>query len=152
MMSDFQKVCNKQRKEYTSQNYTKLGARQATTVARRVVDMSKLKDTKDVSGVDTQAFNIPGIMAALGSLSESDFNYVQEKSLDVCSEVLLSGLTPVRNSNGSFGVIGLEEDTMAVMALTVHALIFNVKGFFQGSPLASIVGGLLNTSQQDSST
>lgn len=113
------------------------------------MDIGKLKDVKDVSEVSPDAFDISGIMAEIGNLSEQDFKYVQEKCLRVCSEVLPAGLSPVLNPNGSFGVIGIEEDTMTVLALTVHTLIFNVKGFFSGSPLASMLGGLLTSSPQD---
>lgn len=109
------------------------------------LDLGKLTNVKDPSEVDVSTLNISGIMSSLGSLSEEDFSYVQEKSLKLCSEVLPSGLTPVLNENGSFGVIGIEEDTMTVLALTVHALVFNVKGFFSGSPLESLVGGALTT-------
>jgi hypothetical protein len=112
------------------------------------IDLKKFKGVKEVSDVKLEGFNISGIMMELGNLSEADFNYIQEKSLQVCGEMLPSGFTPVLNENGSFGVIGLEDDTMTVLALTAHALIFNVKGVFQGSPLAGILGGLSTTSLQ----
>lgn len=113
------------------------------------LDLSKLKEAKDASEVKLEALNIPGLMSELGNLSEKDFEYVQGKCLQVCSELLPAGPTPVLNSNGTFGVAGIEDDTMTVLALTAHTLIFNVKGFFSGSPLASLVGGLLNTFPQD---
>ncbi|MFC3768361.1 phage tail assembly chaperone [Paenibacillus sp. GCM10012303] len=110
------------------------------------VDISKLKEVGEASEIDLGAFNVSGMIAEIGNLSESDFRYVQEKCLQVCGELLPAGVAPILNSNGTFGVAGLEEDTMTVLALTVHAILFNVKGFFAGSPLASLVGGLLNTS------
>lgn len=113
------------------------------------LDLSKLKDVKKPSEMDINSLNLPGIMAELGNLSEEDFTYIQTKCLQVCSESLPAGFVSVLNGSGAFGVTGLEEDTMTVLALTVHTLIFNVKGFFLGSPLASLVGGLLNTSRQD---
>lgn len=116
----------------------------------RKVDFDKLKDVKDVNDVNIGAIDILGLVTELASLPEKEFNYIQEKCLRVCSELLAAGPTPVLNENGSFGVLGLEDDTMTVIALTAHTLIFNVKGFFSGSPLASMVGGLLTTSQQDS--
>jgi hypothetical protein len=112
------------------------------------LDLNKYKDVTDPSVLKLDALNISGIMQELGSLSEEDFSYVQEKCLRVCSEVLPAAVTPVLNKDKTFGVMGLEEDTMAVFALTVHALIFNLKGFFQGSPLSSLMGGLLSTSPQ----
>jgi hypothetical protein len=112
------------------------------------LNMAKLKDVKEVSEVNLDAFNISGIMVEIGNLSEKDFNYVQEKCLRVSSEVLPAGLVPVLNENGAFGVTGIEEDTMTVLALTAHAIIFNVQGFFQGSPLQALTAGMLGTFRQ----
>jgi hypothetical protein len=110
------------------------------------LDLKEPNTMDEASDINLDAFDLPGIMSALGNLPEEDFKYIQGKCLRVCHESLSAGLTPVLNTNGSFAVMGLDEDTMTVMALTVHALVFNVKGFFTGSPLASLVGGLLNTS------
>lgn len=110
------------------------------------INFSKIKDVKDASEVDLGAFDLSAIMAELGSISESDFNYIQDKCLNVCYEHLQIGLTKILNENGTFGVIDLEDNAMMALALTAHALIFNVKGFFQGSPLQSLVGGILTTS------
>lgn len=109
------------------------------------LDLNKLKDVKDPSKVDLSAFNFSSILAEIGNLSESDFNFVQEKCLRVCYEDLPAGMTRVLNDDGHFGVVGLEEDTMTVLALTVHTIIFNLKGFFGGSLLASMLGGLSTT-------
>lgn len=112
------------------------------------LDLAKLKDVKEASDVDLGAFDLSGIMTELGNLSEDDFTYIQDKCLQVCSEVLPAGLTPVIDKNGFFGASDLEEDTMTVLALTAHAIIFNVHGFFQGSPLQKLFPGISNTSQQ----
>ena len=109
------------------------------------IDFGKLKDVKNPEEVDLNDFDLGGILAELGNIPESDFNYLQEKCLRVTYELLPAGETAVLNADGTFGVIGLEHDTMTVLALTVHALIFNLKGFFSGSPLASMAGGLLST-------
>lgn len=107
------------------------------------VDLNKLKDMTEL---DLGLLDIPGMLAELTNLNEKDFIYVQERSLQVVSEVLPGGLTPVMDKNGNFGAIGLETDISTVLALTVHVVIFNTKGFFQGSPLASLLGGLSITS------
>lgn len=114
------------------------------------LDLGKLKGVDDPTKVDLSGFDLPKIMAALGGLSEKDLSYVQEKCLRVCYESLPAGLSRVLNDDGNFGVIGLENDTMTVLALTVHTIIFNLKGFFSASPLASMLGGLLTTSPQSS--
>jgi hypothetical protein len=115
-----------------------------------IAPMLKGVDLKKLSESDGESFDFDYtiVLAEIGNLSEKDFTYVQEKCLQVCSEMLSAGMTPVLNKNGTFGVIGLEDDTVTIMALTIHALAFNVKGFFQGSPLASLLGGLLNTSSR----
>ena len=93
------------------------------------------------------SIDISGVISVLSTLSEADFIYIQDKCLNVCFEILDSGPAKVLNENGSFGVIGLEDDTMTVMALTAHALIFNVTSFFSGSPLAGLVGEALSMIQ-----
>jgi hypothetical protein len=103
---------------------------------------ANLADLK--SGI-TDATAIAGIMEKLGDISESDFNYLQEKCLGVCSEVLPGGLAPVLNENGTFGVIDFEEDVIGVLALTAHALMFNLYPVFQGAGLGSILGAASNT-------
>lgn len=114
------------------------------------VDTKKLSEAKEASEMNLDAFNISGIMSGLGELSEKDFEYIQTKCLQRCGEVLNSGVTSVLNEDGTFGAIGLEEDTMTVIALTAHTLMFNVQGFFQGSPLSSIMDSLLTTSPRNS--
>lgn len=88
------------------------------------------------------------VVSALTDIKDEDFEYIQKACLGVTSEHLGVGVTPVLNDNGSFGVIGLERDTMTVLALTVHALMFNVTGFFDDTPLASFAGGIMNTFKQ----
>lgn len=112
------------------------------------LDLTKFKDVKEASDVDLGAFDLSGIMSELGNLSEDDFTYIQDRCLKVCSEVLPAGLSPVLDKNGFFGVADLEEDTMTVLALTAHAIIFNVQGFFQGIPLQGLFKGISTTSLQ----
>ncbi|SFU71158.1 phage tail assembly chaperone [Alicyclobacillus macrosporangiidus] len=111
------------------------------------LDLNQVQNVKDVSDVASNGLDVFGMIAKLITLSESDFNYIQEKCLRVCSEHLPSGFVPVLNDNGSFGVLNLEDDTVTVLALTAHALIFNLQSFFAGSPLQGLVGGLLATPQ-----
>lgn len=106
--------------------------------------LSKEKKPEDIKVSD---IDISGAISVLSTLTEQDFNYIQGKCLGVCFELLPSGPANVLADNGSFGVIGLENDTMTVMALTAHALIFNVTSFFEGSPLAGLVGKTLTSIQ-----
>jgi len=113
----------------------------------RGLDVNRIKDAAD--GKTTGDFDIIGMIEKLGNLSEQDFNYLQENCLGVCYEVLPAGVAPVLNENGTFGVTGLDEDAVTVLALTAHALLFNMKSVFQESPLGSLMGSILNMSQQN---
>lgn len=87
-------------------------------------------------------------LANLGSaisgaeMSEADFRKLQMTCLRACSEVLPAGEVPVIDSRGYFGVADLENDVAAVIGLTIQALTFNVKGFFNGGGLSSILKGV----------
>ena len=100
-------------------------------------------------GEENLELDIKSIIKAITSLSDSDFVYMQRACLKVTTEAKGQHYIPVLNENGSFGVIGIETDTATVLALTAHALVFNVSSFFDGSPLASIVEGMLGTLQQN---
>ncbi|MGD8188572.1 phage tail assembly chaperone [Brevibacillus ginsengisoli] len=100
---------------------------------------------KSVDEINVDYINIEGVMEQLGKISEEDFNYIQEQALCVCYESLPGGHAPVLNPNGTFGVEGLEDDTVTVMALTVHSLIFNLTSFFQGNGLGGLVTGLISS-------
>ncbi|WP_289141552.1 phage tail assembly chaperone [uncultured Brevibacillus sp.] len=106
------------------------------------------RNIKAVEDVDFDGINIAGVIEHLGNISEENFNYIQEQALRVCYESLPAGLAPVLNDNGTFGVQDLEDDTATVMALTVHAIVFNVTSFFQGSGLGGLIPGL-TSSQRD---
>lgn len=113
------------------------------------LDFNALKDVKDPKDVDIKSLNIPGLISGLTSLPEEDFNYIQGKCLGVCKEMLPSGFTDIINQNGTYGVLDVEFDTMLLLSLTAHALIFNVMGFFEGSPLSSLAETISNTFQQN---
>ncbi|MBG9773568.1 phage tail assembly chaperone [Brevibacillus laterosporus] len=105
----------------------------------------KAKSADDIINMDD--IDITGVLEQLNNLSEKDFDYIQEKALSVCYETLPAGLTPVLHANGAFGVEDLEDDTVTVMALTVHALTFNLTSFFQGSGIKGLVKGLVSSPQ-----
>lgn len=109
------------------------------------IDLSMLMEEKNAAET-FKGLDLPGMIEKLCSISEDDFNYLQEKCLGVCSEVLPGQMAPVLNENGTFGVIGLEDDTMTILALTAHALIFNLQPVFQGAGLGSILPMLSNSS------
>lgn len=109
------------------------------------------ENLEEINFTETALKILPAIQECVMALSESDFAYMQNKALGVCSEVLPGGNTSVLLNNGHFGVSNLEDDTLTVMSLTFHALAFNVSRFLQGSPLSSFLQGL-NTSRPDAPT
>lgn len=147
---DFKEVEIKGRKFVVKKFDARTGSFMLIKVTGLIAPMFKGLDVKKVQAKEDGAFDlndidIAGIVSGLTSLPEQDFNYIYDKCLQVCYENLPSGPTRIMNPDGNFGVIGLETDSAATLALVAHALIFNVKSFFSGSPLGSILGGLLST-------
>ncbi len=110
------------------------------------VKWSNMANVKKPEDVDISQINIAQMFGKLTELKESDFGYLQEKCLRVCEEELKAGYTPVLADNGTFAVNNLDDDVLTVMALTVHALVFNLSGFFTGTGLGGLLSGLLTTS------
>jgi len=147
---DFKEVEIKNRKFVIRKFDARTGSFMLIKVTGLIAPMLKGLDLKKIQAKEEGAFDlgdidIASIVSGLTSLSEQDFNYIHDKCLQVCMEDLAAGATRVMNPDGSFGVIGLEKDSATTLALVAHALIFNVTGFFGGSPLAGILGGLLGT-------
>lgn len=109
-------------------------------------DKEENKDSTDKLSIDLlKNIDITGIASSLLKLSEEDYLYIQNKCLQVCFESLPAGPAQVLNNNGSIGIIDF--DAKLAMALTAHALTFNVTDFFGGNLLDSILGGLISTQQ-----
>lgn len=75
-------------------------------------------------------------------LSREEFAQIQKDCLSVVSEVLPARTAPVIAENGLWGVNDIEKDTRLVLLLTVHALAFNIAGFFDGEGLQELKAGL----------
>lgn len=114
-----------------------------TSILKPIVKNMKLDDIEDFS---LDKLNLGDVIDALCSLSEKDFRYIQDNCLSVVEELLPAGSAKIIDKNGNFGVLDIEFNTGLLMTLTVHSLVFNVIGFFEGSPLASMLKGL-NISQ-----
>jgi hypothetical protein len=72
-------------------------------------------------------------------MSKKEFGSLQLDCLHVCCEVLPAGNVPLIGENGAWGVMDIEDDTVTVMALTIHALIFNISSFFGGNALKELI-------------
>lgn len=64
------------------------------------------------------------VLGALGSLSDSDIDYVQRKALG-CVDVALEGRgwTPILHEDGSWGVVDLETNAPLVLNLTLAVIV-----------------------------
>lgn len=93
-----------------------------------------------------KSIDINEIVDSLCDLEEEDFRYIQDSCLQVIEEMLPARNAPVLNKYGEYEVEGVEQDTGLIMNLTIQSLMFNVSGFFEGSPLGSILGDM-NISQ-----
>ena len=76
------------------------------------------------------------------SMTREEFTSFQKDCLSVVSEILPAGARPVLAENGLWGVANIEKDTRLVVLLTIHALAFNVAGFFDGEGLKELKEGL----------
>jgi len=91
-----------------------------------------------------------GMMSSRASMSKADFLSLQKDCLSVCHEMQMAGTVEapvaVMMESGAWGVADLEFDVSTVMALTVHALFFNVSSFFEGNALKGMMEGLKDQS------
>lgn len=102
-----------------------------------------LKNIKDdAKEVDLTDLNLTEIASSLFDLEEKEFRYIQDNSLQVVQEILPGGQPFILNKYGEFEALNVEFDTGLIMNLTVQSLVFNVTGFFKGSPLESMLKGL----------
>lgn len=137
---------------------TKFDARTGSKVVKKLIPIAaSLFGDTDIKKVamskpEDMNINFASVVFALASMTDDDFDFIQNACLRVTGEALGAGFTPTLNDNNSFGVVGLEFDTSTVLALTAHSLVFNVAGFFDGTPLASMAAGMFSSFQQNSQT
>lgn len=85
-------------------------------------------------------------------MSKGDFIAFQRDVLSVVGEVLPARTAPLFNENGSWGVADIEDNAMLVILLTIHALVFNIAGFFTGDGLKELKAGLQSLSFASTAT
>lgn len=116
------------------------------------LDAEKIKGIEKPTDIDTDLLNmldISGFIGGISRLPEEDFRYIQDNCLKACSEMLPAGPAKVVNPDGTYGVLDIEDDIATIMALTVHALTFNITGFFGEDLLRSVLPNSLDLFQQD---
>ena len=85
-------------------------------------------------------------------MSRGEFIAFQRDVLSVVGEVLPARTAPLFNENGSWGVADIEDNAMLVILLTIHALVFNIAGFFTGDGLKELKAGLQSLSFASTAT
>lgn len=123
----------------------KMNAKTGSYMLFKLMKMLKpiLKNIKDdAKEVDLNDLNLTEIASSLFDLEEKEFRYIQDNSLQVVQEILPGGQPFILNKYGEFEALNIEFDIGLVMNLTVQSLVFNVTGFFKGSPLESMLKGL----------
>ena len=103
----------------------------------------------NLDDINLDDLNLTDLMSSIFDLPENEFRYIQDNCLRVIEELLPAGPARVLDKHGNYGVLDIEFNTGLLMNLTIQSLIFNVAGFFEGSPLSSIIKGL-NISQLNS--
>lgn len=83
-------------------------------------------------------------------LSEEEFASIQGHALAVCRRYENGAPMPILIRPDTWAVKELEYDVIAVMSLTVHALVFNLAPFFEGDGLSQIMGALPGLGQSSS--
>ena len=71
-------------------------------------------------------------------MSKADFMDLQADCLKVCDELLPAGPAEVMAANGTWGVEDIKNNVKLALALTVHALVWNVMDFFDGDLLQGL--------------
>ena len=85
-------------------------------------------------------------------MSKAEFIAFQRDVLSVVGEVLPGRTAPIINENGSWGVEDIADNAMLVIMLTIHALVFNIAGFFGGDGLMELKAGLQSLSFASTAT
>lgn len=117
----------------------------AFTLMEKMLPMgmeAKMMNAVQADGGDASALSLPN--RAL--MSKAEFISFQKDVLSVVGEVLPGRTAPLLNENGSWGIEDVADNAMLVIMLTIHALVFNIAGFFGGDGLMELKAGLQDLS------
>ena len=109
---------------------------------------AKVMNALRAEGKDVDALPTPN--RAL--MSKGEFIAFQRDVLSVVGEILPGRTAPLFNDNGSWGVEDVADNAMLVIMLTIHALVFNIAGFFGGDGLKELKAGLQSLSFANTAT
>lgn len=114
----------------------RMTARTGSWIAAQII-------SKVLPSVIESQMPLEGLPSSRSEMSEIEFQNIQDHCLNVCKKYELIGSTeaavPVMARFGVFAVKDLEYDLLTVLALTIHALLFNISPFFEGDGLKSIM-------------
>lgn len=117
----------------------------AFTLLEKMLPMgmeAKVMNAVKADGGDGTAVSMP----SRAIMSKAEFIAFQRDVLSVVGEVLPGRTAPIINENGSWGVEDIADNAMLVIMLTIHALVFNIAGFFGGDGLMELKAGLQDLS------
>lgn len=87
--------------------------------------------------------SLPGLPEGRSMMSKETFMDIQKDCLKVVSELKSIGDSEapilIMLPDGRWGVEDIEDDTLLVMSLTLHALMFNLSDFFQEGALDNLI-------------
>ena len=101
-----------------------------TILAKALPSFSEFSETVNQSAEGDNKILFKNISELLDRLSDEDLDKVVDTSLMFCSEVLPAGQATVLNKDGTFGVVGAEEDMVLTLRLVTEVLMLNYAGFF----------------------
>jgi len=81
------------------------------------------------------------IADAIGHINGDDLEKLINYGLSHCYEKLTGGATQVLNSNGTYGVMGIENDMIFTLRLTIEVIAWSVSGIFRRKLLGFDVSG-----------
>lgn len=142
MKRQTQKVVEIQGRKFEIRSFDAFtGSYIAFTLMEKMLPMgmeAKLMNAVRAEGEDAPPISLPN--RAL--MSKAEFIAFQKDVLSVVGEVLPGRTAPLLNENGSWGVEDVADNAMLVIMLTIHALVFNISGFFSGDGLKELQAGL----------
>ena len=122
----------------------------AFTLMEKMLPMGM--EAKVMNAVKADGGDAAVSMPSRALMSKGEFIAFQRDVLSVVGEVLPARTAPLFNENGSWGVADIEDNAMLVILLTIHALVFNVAGFFTGDGLKELKAGLQSLSFASTAT
>jgi hypothetical protein len=89
-----------------------------------------------------ELLSVDNVIKALELISDDDLDVIYDRALKNCYEILPAGDAQILNSNGTYGVEGIEYDYILSLRLVAESLIWSIGSFFAVTRLTSIMEGL----------